>query len=62
MVGYGYAISGLFSYMMGRGRPWYIALGLTLGTISGFAAIQIWRSYIKDLDNEKINDEEKRDR
>lgn len=39
VVLYGYALAGLGGYMMGRGRPDYIAFGLIFGTLSGAAAI-----------------------
>ena len=43
VVLYGYALAGLGGYMMGRGRPDYIAFGLIFGTLSGAAAIFLWK-------------------
>lgn len=60
IIAYGYALGGLGSYAMGVPKPVPIALGLTGGTVCGYAAIKIWRVYLAEL--EKENQENDPDR
>ena len=45
---YGLALAGFAGYTFGRGRADYIAWGLSLGTVCGAAAIQLWRKWMRD--------------
>ena len=44
---YGYALAGYAGYSFGRGRPDYIAWGLSLGTLCGAAALHLWKKWMK---------------
>ena len=45
----GQAIAGMGGYLVGRGRPMYVLLGLCGGAVFSYAAIAVWKSYIKDI-------------
>jgi hypothetical protein len=49
MVCLGRAIAGMGGYLVGRGRPMYVLLGLFGGAIFSYAAIAVWKSYIEDV-------------
>jgi phosphoglycolate phosphatase-like HAD superfamily hydrolase len=48
VVLYGYALAGYVGYSFGKGRPDYIAWGLSVGTLCGAAAIGLWRKWMKE--------------
>lgn len=52
LLGYGYALGGLGAYMMGRGRPFVIAAGLTGGTFCVWLALKLWRGYLDDIEDD----------
>jgi hypothetical protein len=61
IIAFGYALGGLWGYIVGHGRPKVIALGLTVGIALAFAAMRIWRTYLEDIereDREKENSSE----
>ena len=45
----GQAIAGMGGYLVGRGRPMYVLLGLCGGAVLSCAAIAVWKSYLKDV-------------
>ena len=45
---YGWALAGYAGYSFGRGRPDYVAWGLSLGTLCALAAIQLWKKWMRD--------------
>ena len=45
VVSYGYALAGYGGYSFGKGRPDYIAWGLTVGTLCGAAALKLWKNW-----------------
>ena len=49
MVCLGRAIAGMGGYLVGRGRPLYVLLGLCGGAVFSCAAIAVWKSYIEDV-------------
>ena len=59
MVCFGYAIGGAGGYLIGRGRPLVILLGLAGGAVFTCAAFAIWRLYLKDI--EVLNGQDERD-
>ena len=48
VVSYGYALAGYGGYSFGKGRPDYIAWGLTVGTLCGAAAIKLWKNWMSE--------------
>jgi hypothetical protein len=50
VVFYGYALAGYGGYSFGKGRPDYIAWGLTVGTLSGAAALKLWKNWMKEAE------------
>lgn len=52
MVGYGYALASLFATSFGKGDLKIIAAGAIGGTICAVVAVKIWRSYIRDINEE----------
>lgn len=54
---YARAIAGLWSYIIGQPNPGMLLTGLFGGTMSGAAAILLWRKKIKNLD--WVREEEK---
>ena len=52
IIAFGYALGGLWGYIVGHGRPKVIALGLLAGVVMAFAAMRIWRTYLDDIDKE----------
>ena len=48
IVLYGYALAGYGGYSFGRGRPDYIAWGLSIGTLCGVSALYLWKKWIKE--------------
>jgi hypothetical protein len=49
MACFGQAIAGMGGYLVGRGRPMYVLLGLCGGAVFSCAAIAVWKSYLKDV-------------
>ncbi|MDR1134237.1 MAG: hypothetical protein LBL05_08730 [Synergistaceae bacterium] len=49
MVCFGQAIAGMGGYLVGRGRPMYVLLGLCGGAAFSCAAVAVWKSYISDI-------------
>jgi hypothetical protein len=49
MVCLGHAIAGMGGYLVGRGRPAYVLLGLCGGGVFSCAAFAVWKSYLKDI-------------
>ncbi|MDR3166099.1 MAG: hypothetical protein LBU13_11055 [Synergistaceae bacterium] len=45
----GQAIAGMSGYLVGSGRPMYVLLGLCGGAAFSYAAIAVWKSYLKDV-------------
>lgn len=58
IIAFGYALGGLWGYVMGRGRPLVIAAGLAVGLICAAAALRIWRGYLEDIEREDRENEE----
>jgi hypothetical protein len=49
---FGYALAGYGGYLVGKGRPDYIAWGLGVGVLCGAAAIALWKKWLKAMDAE----------
>jgi hypothetical protein len=58
MVCLGQAIAGMSGYLVGRGRPLYVLLGLCGGAGFSCAAIAVWKSYIEDVTAANARDRE----
>jgi hypothetical protein len=61
MVCFGQAIAGMGGYLVGRGRPMYVVLGLCGGAVFSYATIAVWKSYLSDItaaDSREREDEE----
>ena len=58
MVCFGQAIAGMGGYLVGRGRPLYVLLGLCGGAVFSYAAIAVWKSYLKDVTAEDARERE----
>jgi hypothetical protein len=50
VVSYGYALAGYGGYSFGKGRPDYIIWGLTVGTLCGAAALNLWKNWTKEAE------------
>lgn len=57
IIAFGYALGGLWGYMVGRGRPLVIALGLAGGAVCACVALRLWRSYLEDIEKEDAEKE-----
>jgi len=55
---FGYAIRGMGGYLVGRGNPPAIAMGLSGGASLSYAAIRIWKSYLADAEALNARDRE----
>ena len=58
MVCFGQAIAGMGGYLVGRGHPLYVLLGLCVGAVFSYAAIAVWKSYLKDVTAEDARERE----
>lgn len=56
---YGYALAGMGSYLLGKGRLDYIVFGLGAGITATTAALFLWRKYLVSLSKE-LEDRETR--
>jgi hypothetical protein len=45
----GRAITGISGYLVGRGHPLYVSLGLCGAAAFSYAAIAVWKSYLNDV-------------
>jgi hypothetical protein len=54
----GYAIGGAGGYLVGKGRPLVILLGLSGGAVFTCASLRIWQAYLKDAAILNARDEE----
>ena len=52
IIAYGYALGGLWGYLLGAGKHLVIAAGTIGGTLCALAALRIWRSYLDDIERE----------
>jgi hypothetical protein len=50
LVCFGYAVGGAGGYLVGQGRPRAIIFGLLGGAVLVCASLQIWKSYIADVE------------
>ena len=50
LVCFGYAVGGAGGYLVGRGSPRAIILGLLGGAALTCASLQLWKSYIADVE------------
>jgi hypothetical protein len=50
LVFYGYALAGYAAYTFDRGRPDYVAWGLTGGTLCVFLAFSLWKKWLKSTE------------
>jgi hypothetical protein len=55
----GYAIGGAGGYLVGRGRPLVILMGLAGGAVFTYLSFRIWRLYLEDV--EVLNGQDKED-
>ncbi|MDR1581291.1 MAG: hypothetical protein LBS35_13125 [Synergistaceae bacterium] len=49
MVCLGRAIAGMGGYLVGRGRPMYVLLGLCGAAAFSYAAVAVWKNYLEDV-------------
>jgi hypothetical protein len=49
---YGHAVAGVGGYLVGRGRPDLIAIGLAGGTACAAAALWLWHRFLCSVDEE----------
>ena len=46
LVGFGYALSGLAGYLLGKGSPSLIVKGSLLGIVTSWLSLHLWKRYL----------------
>lgn len=55
IVFYGKALAGLGSFLVGKGHPELIAIGLVGGTVSAAAALITWKRYLREMEQQETD-------
>jgi tetrahydromethanopterin S-methyltransferase subunit C len=55
VVFYGKALAGLGSYLVGKGHPELMVIGLAGGTVTAVAALVCWKRYLRQIEEEEGN-------